>query len=169
MNYIKYNAILLFSGFPAVMLFSLGLMICVAPLALFGKFTKPPTIIVVPLVILAGAFQIYFWGLWSAYCVATTYKFTLRPEVTWDWLYFVTGFFNSSSLIAWMSHKERQGESLERQKSIEKGTVYYGVVAWITFIVFSVFPAWMTPGYGWGIELSRPWTVAGFCLGLRRR
>jgi hypothetical protein len=81
-----------------------------------------------------------------------TYKFTLRPEVTWDWLYFVTGFFNSSSLIAWLAHKERQGESHQRQKSIERGTMYYGLVVWIAFILFSIYPAWITPGYGWALN-----------------
>ena len=127
-------------------------MACFAPLALFAKMAKPPVIILVPVTILAGAFQVYFWGLWSAYCVAITYKFTLRPEVTWHWLYFVTGFFNSSSLIAWLSHKERQGESYQRQREIQTGTMYYAVVAWVAFIVFSICPTWITPTYGWAMN-----------------
>ena len=149
MNFIKYNIILLLSGFPAIFLFSLGLMACFAPLALFAKMAKPPVIILVPVTILAGAFQVYFWGLWSAYCVAITYKFTLRPEVTRHWIYFVTGFFNSSSLISWLSYKEREGESYQRQREIQTGTMYYAAVAWVAFIVFSIWPTLITPTYGW--------------------
>ena len=127
-------------------------MACLAPLALFAKMEKPPMVIVIPLMILAGAFQVYFWGRWSAYSVATTYKFTLRPEVTWDWLYFVCGFFNSSSLIAWLSHKERQGESATRQREIQSGTMYYAAVAWLAYIVFAIWPKLTLPVYGWAMD-----------------
>lgn len=153
MNFIKYNAILLLAGFPAILIFSFGLMACLAPLALFSKTNKPPFILMLPLMILAGAFQLYFWGLWSAYCVAVTYKFTLRPAVTWDWLYFVTGFFNSSSLLVWLSHKEQQGESLGRQQETQRGTIYFAAIVWIAYIVFAVWPSLITPAYGWATDI----------------
>ena len=152
MNFIKYNVILLLSGFPAILLFSFGVVACLAPLALFGKMQKPPLVIVIPLMLLAGAFQIYFWGLWSAYCVAVTYKFTLRPAVTWDWLYFVTGFFDASSLIGWLSYKEQRGETYTRQTEIQKGTMYYAAFAWVAYIVFAIWPSLITPVYGWATD-----------------
>ena len=108
MNFIKYNVVLLFSGFPALLILSVGFIACLAPLSLFAKMQRPPLIVIITLALLVGAFQMYFWGLWAAYCVAITYKFTSRPAVTWDWLYFVTGFFEASSLIAWLSYKEQR-------------------------------------------------------------
>jgi len=152
MNFIKYNLVLLVSGFPAIIIFSFGLVGCFAPLALFAKMEKPPRIIVILLVFLAGAFQIYFWGLWSAYCVAVTYKFTMRPAVTWDWLYFVAGLFDVSSLIGWLSYKEQQSVSYQRQTEIQKGTIYYAVFAWIAYIVFAIWPSLITPVYGWATD-----------------
>ena len=61
-----------------------------------------------PLLSIAGAYQIYFWGFWSAFCVAMTFKFTQIPEVTWDWLYWITGFMWCISVIGWLAHKEKQ-------------------------------------------------------------
>ena len=152
MNFVKYNAILLVSAFPAILLFSFGLIACLAPLALFMKSKKPPLIAVIPSMILAGAFQLYYWGIWSAYCVATTYKFTLRPTVTWDWIYFVAGFLDASFLIAWLSHKERQGESAASQKEIASGTMYYALAAWLAFITFAIWPKLMIRPYGWALD-----------------
>ena len=153
MNFIKYNIVLLLSGFPAILIFSVGVFACLAPLALFAKMEKPPLIVVILLTLLAGAFQIYFWGLWSAYCVAVTYKFTIRPAVTWDWLYFITGFFDASSIIAWLSYKEQEGESYQRQTEVQRGTMYYAAVAWIAYIVFAIWPSLITPVYGWATNL----------------
>ena len=152
MNFIKYNLVLLLSSFPAILLFSVGVVACLAPLALFAKMRKPPLIVVIPIMLLAGAFQIYFWGLWSAFCVAVTYKFTLRPAVTWDWLYFVSGFFDASSLIGWLSYKEQQGQTYERRTEIEKGTMRYVAFAWIAYIFFAIWPSLITPVYGWATD-----------------
>ena len=152
MNFIKYNVVLLFSGFPALLILSVGFIACLAPLSLFAKMQRPPLIVIITLALLVGAFQMYFWGLWAAYCVAITYKFTSRPAVTWDWLYFVTGFFEASSLIAWLSYKEQQGESFKRRSEIERGTMYYAAIAWIAYIVFAIWPSLIMPVYGWATD-----------------
>ncbi|MBU1206909.1 MAG: hypothetical protein KKH04_08290 [Proteobacteria bacterium] len=108
MNFIIFNAILLFAGFLAVLIFSIGLIACIAPMALFAKSESPPKVVMLPLLSIAGAYQIYFWGFWSAFCVAMTFKFTQIPEVTWDWLYWITGFMWCISVIGWLAHKEKQ-------------------------------------------------------------
>lgn len=99
-------------------------------------------------------YQIYFWGLWSALCVAVTIQFTQKPEVSWYWAYCVSGFMESTSLIAWLSHKERQSSQSDREvRNIEKGTILYSLVAIIAFFVFAFSPSLMIPPYGWALKL----------------
>lgn len=151
MNFITYNLILLGAGFPALFLFSVGVMGILAPLALFSKSGEPPKVVLFPLMGLAGLFQVYFWGLWAAFCVATTYRFTDKPEVTWDWLYFISGFMCFTSLIGWLSHKERQAGGTG--KAFEYGTIFYALIAQVAYIVFAIWPPVMLTPYGWALEL----------------
>jgi hypothetical protein len=74
-----------------VLIFSVGLMVILAPMALFAKSGNPPKAFIFPLMGIAGIYQVYFWSFWSAFCVAMTIRFTQKPEVTWDWLYWLTG------------------------------------------------------------------------------
>lgn len=129
-------------------------MACFSPLALFARSGHPPKIIMFPLLAVAGIYQIYFWGLWSAFCVAVTIQFTQKPEVSWDWLYWVFGFMESTSLIAWLSHKERQtSRSVQEVRGIEKGTILYSLVAIIAFFIFALSPSLMIPPFGWALKL----------------
>ena len=143
MKYTVFNAVLLFAGFIGIFVFSLGVMACLAPLALFKNRETPPKAAMLVLVGIAAVFQIYFWGFWAAFCVATTLKFTQKPEVTWDWLYWITGFLESLSLIGWLAHKE-PGEA--------KGTAFYSLVAIGAFLVFAFVPSLMSPPYGWALK-----------------
>jgi hypothetical protein len=159
-NFLKFFFLLLVAGFPAIMLFSCGLIAFLAPLAILAKSEKPPAILMIPIIVLAGAFQIYFWGAWSAFCVSVAYRFTSKPEVTWDWFYFVTGFFESMSLIGWFCHKERMSRSVEDRQSIATGTMWYSLVAIAAYIVFAIWPHLTKVPYGWflrfiGLEIER--------------
>ncbi len=152
MNFILFNVILLAAGFGAVLIFSVGLMACLAPLALFAKSDNSPKIVMFPLLGIAGIYQIYFWGCWAAFCVAMTIMFTQKPEVTWDWLYWLVGFFGSTSLMGWLAHKERQGsQSFVEARGIQKGTMLYSLVVIVAFFVFAFNPSLMPPLYGWAL------------------
>ena len=153
MNFVLFNVILLVAGFVAVFIFSLGLMLCLAPMALFAKWENPPKAVTLPLIGIGGIYQIYFWGFWSAFCVAMTIRFTQKPEVTWDWLYWITGFMDCTSLIGWLAHKERQSsQSLAEARGIEKGTMLYSLVAIVAFLVFSFAPSLILVPYGWALK-----------------
>lgn len=153
MNFIIFNGALVVSGFIAVLIFSIGLMVLVSPLSLFAKSNNPPKMIVFPLMGIAGIYQIYFWGLWSAFCVAVAIKYTQKPDVTWDWLYWVTGFMWCTSLIGWLAHKERQGsQSLDETQGIKKGTTFYSLIAVVAFIVFAFVPSFIVLPYGWALK-----------------
>ncbi len=153
MNFTLFNIILLFVGFLAVLIFSIGLMACIAPLALFAKSESLPKVVMFFLLSIAGAYQIYFWGFWSAFCVAMTFKFTQKPEVTWDWLYWISGFMWCFSLIGWLAHKEKQSsQSLEESRGIQKGTTRYSLIAIVAFLAFAFFPSLILPLYGWALK-----------------
>lgn len=154
MNFIIFNAILLFAGFLAVLIFSVGLMAVLAPMALFKKSGNPPKIITIPLLGIIGIYQIYFWGFWSAFCVVMTFKFAQRQEVTLPWLYWIAGFMWCISLIGWLAHKEQQSsQSLEEAQGIQKGTTFYSLIAIAAFLVFAFIPSLMQQPYGWALKL----------------
>ena len=153
MNFIIFNVILLFAGFLAVLIFSIGLMACIAPMALFAKSESPPKLVTLPFWGIAGIYQIYFWGFWSAFCVAMTIKFTHKPEVTWNWLYWIVGFIWCIALIGWLAHKEKQSsQSIEEARGIQKGTTGYSLIAIVAFLAFSFFPSLILPPYGWALK-----------------
>lgn len=153
MNFILFNVLLLTAGFLALLIFSAGVMACLAPLALISKSEHPPRVLVFPVMGIAGIFQIYFWGLWAALCVALTINFTQKPEVTWDWLYWIAGFMESTSLIGWLAHTEQQSSrSLEEVHGVQKGTMLYSLVAIVAFLFFAFNPPLMELPYGWALK-----------------
>lgn len=153
MNFILFNVILLFSGFLAVLIFSVGVMACLAPMALFAKSESRTKAVTLPFLGIAAIFQIYFWGLWSAFCVAMTIRFTQNHEVTWDWLYWTTGLMECYSLIGWLAYKEQQSSrSLADVRGIQGGAMLYSLVAVIAFLVFAFNPSLMELPYGWALK-----------------
>jgi hypothetical protein len=153
MNFIYFNGILLFAGFLAVLIFSIGLMALLAPMALFKESESRPKAITVLIYSILGIYQIYFWGFWSAFCVVMTFKFAQKPEVTLPWLYWIAGFIWCISLIGWLAQKERQGsQSLEEAQSIQKGTTFYSLIAIAAFLVFAFLPSLMQQPYGWALK-----------------
>ncbi|MFQ5715064.1 MAG: hypothetical protein ACE5GU_13635 [Candidatus Scalinduaceae bacterium] len=153
MNFIYFNGILLFAGFLAVLIFSVGLMAFLSPIALFSKSGNPPKAITIPLFGIAGIYQIYFWGFWSAFCVVMTIRFTQKPNVTWDWLYWIMGFMWCISLIGWLAHKERQeSQSLKETQGIQRGTTFYSLIAIATFLLFAFMPSFIQLPYGWALN-----------------
>jgi hypothetical protein len=105
-----------------------------------------------PLLGLAAAFQIYFWGLWAAFCVAMTLRYTQRLDVTWDWLYWIAGLGWCISLIGWFAHKEQQARP-EAAHGIGRGTNLYSFIAIAAFVLFAFMPPLMRMPYGWALQL----------------
>jgi hypothetical protein len=155
MNFILFNILLLVVGLPAVLVFSLGLMACMIPLAPFLKSKNPPKAVMFPIMAVAGCYQVYFWGLWAAFCVAVTTRFTQKPEVTWDWLYWIFGFMWCTSLIGWLAQKEQQSiTSVEEAHSAQSGTKFYSLIAVAAFLIFAFAPNLAEWPYGWFMNLT---------------
>ena len=81
MDFIVFNLLLLAASFPALLIFAVG-MVILSPLSsiLSDRSTKA---IVFPRTAMAGTLVGFLRWI---------YKYTLRPEVTWDGVYFVFGF-----------------------------------------------------------------------------
>lgn len=153
MNFIIFNSYLTFSWIIAIFIFSIGLIALFALLTLFKNFDNLPKAIVFPFTGIAGIYQIYFWGLWSAFCVSLVIKFTQKPSVTWDWLYWIMGFIWCVSPIGWLGFKEeRLSQSREEVRGVQKGTMLYSLITIIAFLVFAFSPSLMLPPYGWTLK-----------------
>jgi hypothetical protein len=82
-----------------------------------------------------------------------TIKFTHKPEVTWNWLYWIMGFIWCTSLIGWLAHKEKQSSQfLEEARGIQRGKTVYSLITIVAFLAFSFFPSLILPPYGWVLK-----------------
>ena len=82
MNFILFNVILLFAGFLAVFILTVSLMACLAPMALFAKSENSPKAFMLPLIGIAGIYQIYFWGFCGRRQSSSVYLTQLAPLST---------------------------------------------------------------------------------------
>jgi hypothetical protein len=158
MNFLKFNLTLLLFSIPAVIIFSAGVVGAFSPLLAYkGKREsefKPPKVLLYLLSATAGAFQVYFWGLWSAVCVVNVLRFTHSPTVTWGWLYWIAGFGWSIALIGWFDWKERRTlKSGEETWQRQGGIAVYSLLAIITYVLFALAPQYLLPPYGWAMRL----------------
>ena len=142
------------TSWVGLMVFSLGLVASMLPLLPFVKSEKPPTVVMVFAIFLMAVFQIYFWGLWSAYCVALVMKYTQMEGVTMNWLYWVCGFLWCTALIGWLSSKEQHGQSFEKTKDIQKGTAFYKLTAIVGYLIFAFSPNLAFYPYGWFMKIT---------------
>lgn len=150
MDYFIFNGLLLMSAFIALLLFSFGVMTFLSQLAFLAKSDPPSNIRIYPLRGIAGIAQLFFWGLWSALCVVITITYVQRPGVTWQWLYWVTGFMWCTSLMGWLVHKERpSGRSPSDVPNVRKGSTAYASITIVAFIVFAYSPTLIAPPFGW--------------------
>lgn len=141
------------SDFISIFIFSwfvIALMLPLAPIGLLGDKLNSgfATVISIPLIVIAGIGQAYFWILWASYCTQTVQIFIASPTVTHSWIYYVTGFFSVTGPIGYLSSKESQSaSSYEEQKRIKTGTVYYSLIAVVAFIVFCVWTDLLSSKY----------------------
>lgn len=150
MNYLFFNGLLLISGLLSLFFFSFGVMTFLSQLAFLAKSDPPSNVRIYPSRGIAGIAQIFFWGLWAAVCVVITIKYSQRPDVTWPWLYWVTGFMWCASLIGWLAHKEwPRGRTLVDVPNVRKGSTAYALIAIVAFVVFAFSPTLIAPPFGW--------------------
>lgn len=150
MHFITFNGLLWLSSLVAVFIFSIGLMILYALITSFTKSDNIPKSILYPFMVIVGAYQIYFWGFWSAFCVAITIKFIHNPDVSYNWLYWIAGFISCLSLLGWLEAKSKLGsQSVEESRRIEEGSKFYILITIVAFLLFSFAPSYSILPYGY--------------------
>lgn len=133
-----------------VLLFAIGLMVVLAPFALVARKESGTTIAAIPMLVVAVAFQAYFWGLWGGFCSATAIKHSAMPDVSHHWLYYVVGFGFCTAPLSWMASKERMmSQTAEEARGVERGASQYSLIAIAAFIVFSIWPSLSEWPYSW--------------------
>lgn len=101
--------------------------------------------------------QLYFWGMWAAYCAALAVVRASHPDVTHTWLYYVVAFLFVTAPIGYLASKEQSSvASAQEGRGIQRGSTLYSAFAILAFLAFSFWPALMTTPYGWFIRLTVP-------------
>jgi hypothetical protein len=85
--------------------------------------------------------QLYFWGLWAAFCSSEVVVYTSPSDVSVKWFYYLLGFIFCSSPIVWLTNKEKQSAPSEAESSgVQKGASLYKYFALGAYVVFSLWP-----------------------------
>ena len=134
-----------------VYVFAFALVVVLAPLLLIARKESRTKFAGPPLVVVAAAFQIYFWGLWAAFCSATAAKYQ-QCRKSLSWLYYLAAFAFCTAPLAYLAHKETMmAQSSAEVSNTERGTALYSLLAIAAFLVFSVWPSLYSWAYSWAL------------------
>jgi hypothetical protein len=110
-----------------------------------------------PVFALALLAQLYFWGMWAAYCAALAIVRASHPDVAHTWLYYVVTFLFVAAPIGYLASKEQPSAALAQEgRGIQRGSTLYSTFAILAFLAFVFWPALMTKPYGWFIGFTVP-------------
>ena len=97
-------------------------------------------ILIIPKVIISIGLQIYFWVLWGAFCVFNVLYFIDSPQVTHNWLYYLTGFIAVSAPMSYLSSREQETEiSYEAKKRISTYAGVYILISMSAYLLFCFY------------------------------
>lgn len=147
------NFQLLISGLLGTFLLSAGIALCIIPISMSVK-KNPNSKLFVFFTLLTGCFQFYFWGLWATVCVSIIYSFINKPDVTWDWVYWLSGFMWCMSIIARLHSSEQAHIDDLDKKNQSRGACLYTLLLISFFITFSIKPHWSYNTYGWYLNAT---------------
>ncbi len=147
---------------PFVMSFMVVPLFYLTALTMRGRTDGAPrsTLLTYPMMVLTGGAQVYFWGLWAAYCAALVVSRTAHPEVTHKWLYYAVAVQSLITPLAYLMSKEMSGATQREVDRITKGTMFYNVVALAAFLGFVFWPGLIYVPYGWASGVLAPVQVA---------
>jgi hypothetical protein len=140
MTLLKFILLLVFQGFVFTWIcpFLHGPFLGLAMLAL--RKTKDEKIRGWTWLVLALAFAgtaYVLWG-WAAYVAWLAHSWSVTPEVTQHWLYYVIGFFGCVSPLSAMAAGERN-----------TGSSVHILLTSVAFVVFCIWPVTAIGMYGW--------------------
>lgn len=149
---------LLVGSFLAPILFSFLLVPLLGLLALTVRRGKPKlSLIGYPVLAMLVLAQVYFWGMWAAYCAFLAMVRASNPDVTHRWLYFVVAFLFVTAPVGYLSSQEQvAATSAQEVRGIRQGSKLYSGFAVVAFLAFSLWPSLMLIPYGWFTGLTVP-------------
>jgi hypothetical protein len=146
---------LLVGAFVAPIAFSFMLVPLASLLGLTmrGAGAQPSPIRTYPIFALLFLVQMYFWGLWAAYCssLAVT-RATFDAGAGFHWLYYVVAFLFVMAPLGYLTSMERRSASSSGDAHhVQWGAGLYSGLTIIAFVAFAVSPRLMNliPAYGW--------------------
>jgi hypothetical protein len=125
-----------------------------APLLLVARKESMALVAAVGILVavVAGASQIYFWGLWAAFCSATAAKYSAMPEISQHWVYYLVAFMACTAPLSYLASQEvAAAQNSAEANNTRRGTAMYGVIAIVAFIAFSVWPNLYSWPYSWAL------------------
>jgi len=148
---------LLIGDFLVPIVFSFMIVPLLGLLALTNRGKPNLSLLGYPVLALLLLAQLYFWGMWAAYCAALAVVRASHPDVTHSWLYYVVAFLCVTAPIGYLSSQEQaSGTSAQEARGIQRGSTLYGAFAIVAFLAFSLWPGLMATPYSWFIALTVP-------------
>ena len=146
-------------------IYGVGVMVCIAPAVFLLDKDKPNWLAAIPIYLLAGVYNLFFWGLWASFCIIVTIVFIQKSSVRFDWIYWISAFLWNNSLIGYLNFKEQQtAQSYDELKSIQTGTAMYGMMSIVAFLIFAFNPEWIKYPYGWFFRIVGPKTSDSYLV-----
>jgi hypothetical protein len=143
-----------------VAVFAFSLMVVVLlrllqPTATKGEWKVPPAdYLRLGLLMLA---QLYFWGMWAAYCAGLAWVRSFQQGIATTLLYYAIAFLFLSGPIGYLASEEQKvADSSHEAHGIRRGAVLYGAFTTVAFIIFALWPPVMVVPYGWFVSLTVP-------------
>ena len=148
----KFIITMIVADFVCTIAFSLLVVAIMSPLLLAARKERAAIPVAVVVAILGGALQIYFWGLWAAFCCATAAKFSALPEVSYHWVYYVIAFMCCTAPLGYLASQEvAAAENAAEANNTRRGTSMYGAIAIGAFILFCIWPNLYSWPYSWAL------------------
>jgi len=141
------------ADFVCTIAFSLLLVAIMSPLALLARQERAAVAVALVVVILAGVLQIYFWGLWAAFCSAIAVKYSALPGVSYHWVYYVIGFLSCTAPLSYLARQEvAVAENAAEANNTRRGTSVYSAIAIVAFVLFCIWPTLYSWPYSWALR-----------------
>lgn len=104
--------------------------------------------LVLPATMLVNLYYSYIMNAWAAWSAIYVIYFIESPRIDWSWPYYFLGFFVCVGPIASMAAHEREDST---------ATNLAVVVAFISYIIFAIWPQYAVWMHGWWLQYLSYW------------
>lgn len=146
--------IMVLGGLACRFLFSFWLMPSLLLMAALGKSEKAAKFLAWPVLISASLWQLYFWGMWAAFCSVVARLYALSPQTSHPWIYYVLALADVALPLGHLTSAEAQTEDPgEDMAAFYRGAFSYWLATIVMFGVFCIWPSLMAPLFGWILHI----------------